>query len=272
MPVVSVNGVELHYREVGEGPPLVWVMGTGMNGDAWHRYQVPEFASRYRCLTFDLRGSGRSACPDTPYSAAVLAEDLAGLLDHLGVDAASLVGFSLGAATVQELALSHPERVRSAVLMSTWSSSALEHHVRRHYESRIYALSHADLEVFKKFAFWMWAPSTVDERYDDLLELEAFLGTVSGASDVSGYIGHFAADLAHETLGRLPRITCPVLVVHGDEDLITRPAYNQRVADAIPGARRVEIARAGHLAFLEQPEAMNTAIGEFLQETRPDRS
>ena len=55
-----VNGLETHYRDTGEGPPLVWVMGTGMNGDAWHRYQVPEFSNRYRCITYDLRGSGRS--------------------------------------------------------------------------------------------------------------------------------------------------------------------------------------------------------------------
>ena len=267
MPLAFVNGVELHYRETGDGTPLVWVMGTGMNGDAWHRYQVPEFSSSYRCITFDLRGSGRSECPDGPYSAALLAEDLVGLLDHLGVDDAHFVGFSLGAATLQELALSHPQRTRSVVLMSTWSSTAREHHVRRHYESRIYALRHADMEVFKKFAFWMWAPSTLDERYEDLVELEAFLGTVSGARDVSGYIGHFAADLAHETLDRLPRIACPVLVVHGDEDLITRPAYNQRVAAAIPGARLVEVPRAGHLAYLEQPEAMNAAIRTFLQQS-----
>ena len=268
MPIISANGVELHYQETGKGAPLVWVMGTGMNGDAWHRCQVPEFSDRYRCITYDLRGSGRSECPDAPYTAAVLAEDLAALMDQLGVEAAQFVGFSLGAATVQEFAISHPERVRSAVLMSTWSSTALEHHVRRHYEARIYALRHAeDFEVFRKFAFWMWAPSTVDDRYEDLLDLEAFLGTVSGAKDISGYIGHFAADLAHETLERLPQISSPVLVIYGDEDLITRPAYNQRVAAAIPGAQIAEIPAAGHLAFLEQPAAMNAAISKFLQET-----
>jgi pimeloyl-ACP methyl ester carboxylesterase len=268
MPVASVNGVDLHYRETGQGYPLVWVMGTGMNGDAWHRYQIPEFQNTYRCVTYDLRGSGRSECPDAPYSAAVMADDLAALLDHLGIGQAHFVGFSLGAATVQELAISRPDRVRSAVLMSTWSSTAIEHHVRRHYESRIYALQHADdFDVFRKFAFWMWAPSTVDDRYEDLLELEQFLGSVSGARDRSGYIGHFAADIAHETLQRLPQISCPVLVVHGDEDLITRPDYNQRVAASIPAARLAKIARAGHLAFLEQPAAMNAAIGKFLEDT-----
>ena len=269
MPVATVNGVELHYRQTGAGNPLVWVMGTGMNGDAWHRHQVPQFAGRYRCVTYDLRGSGRSECPDAPYSAAVMADDLAALLDHLDIASAHFVGFSLGAATVQELAISRPDRVRSAVLMSTWSSTSLEHHVRRHYQARIYALQHAeDFEVFRRFAFWMWAPSTVDDRYEDLTELEKFLGSVSGARDVSGYIGHFAADIAHETLQRLPQIRCPVLVVHGDEDLITRPDYNRRVAAAIPGARLAQITGGGHLAFLEQPEAMNAAIGAFLQGLR----
>jgi 3-oxoadipate enol-lactonase len=268
MPVATVNGVELHYREAGQGAPLVWVMGTGMNGDAWHRYQVPEFEHRYRCVTYDLRGSGRSECPDAPYSAGVLADDLAALLDHLGIEDAHFVGFSLGAATIQELALSRPHRVRSAVLLSTWSSTSIEHHVRRHYESRIYALEHADdFDVFRKFAFWMWAPSTVDDRYEELLALEQFLGSVSGARNRSGYIGHFAADLAHETLGRLPQITCPVLVVYGAEDVITRPPYNQRVAAAIPGAQLVEIPQAGHLAYLEQPTAVNAAIGKFLEAT-----
>lgn len=264
MPTASVNGVELHYRETGQGTPLVWVMGTGMNGDAWHRYQVPFFSDRYHCLTYDLRGSGRSECPDAPYSARVMAEDLAGLLDHVGIESAHLVGFSLGAATIQEFTLAHPERVRSAVLVSTWSSSSLEHHVRRHFESRLYALQHADMEVFKRFAFWMWAPSNVDDHHEQILELEAFLGTISGARDVSGWIGHFEADLAHETLERLAQIRRPVLVIHGDEDLITRPDYNRRVAQAIAGAQLVEIPQAGHLAYLEQPEAMNAAIDSFL--------
>lgn len=268
MTLAQINGVEIDYRVEGEGPDLLWVMGTGMSGDAWHRFQVPAFVDRYRCITYDLRGSGRSECPDSEYSAAVLADDLVALLDDLGVDEAAMVGFSLGAATIQEAAIRYPERVKAAVLMSTWSSTSREHHVRRHYESRIYALRNADLDVFKRFAFWMWAPATLDDRYEEFLELEAFLGTVSGARDVSGYIGHFAADLAHETLDRLPSISCPVLVVHGEDDLITRPDYNRRVADAIPGAKLATIPRGGHLAYLEQPAAMNGAIEAFLREHR----
>lgn len=266
MPMVRVNGVEHHYREEGTGPPLVWVMGTGMNGDAWYRHQIPHFSGRYRCITYDLRGAGRSECPPAEYTPRVLADDLAALTEHLGIGEAHFVGFSLGASTLQELALSRPQLVNSLTLVSTWSSTAREHHVRRHYQSRLYALEHATMDVFRKFAFWMWSPTLVDEEHEHILELEEFLGSVSGSRDVSGYIGHFQADIAHETLDRLGQISCPTLVTYGDEDLITRPTYNRRVAAAIPGAKTSEIPRGGHLAFLEQPDAVNAAIETFFKE------
>lgn len=268
MATIQANGVALEYRVEGSGPPLVWVSGTGMSGDAWHRFQIPYFQDRFTCITYDLRGSGKSECPDAPYSAKVMAEDLLGLLDGLDIRAASLVGFSLGAATIQELAIAEPSRVRAAVLMSTWSSTALEHHIRRHFEARLFALQENAIEVFKKFAFWMWAPSMVDDDHETVAELDRYFATIAGARDISGYIGHFEADLAHETLDRLPQISCPTLVVSGAEDLVTRPAYNRRVAAAIPGAQIVEIPRGGHLAFLEQPAAMNEAIDGFLRQVR----
>jgi pimeloyl-ACP methyl ester carboxylesterase len=260
-----VNGIDISYRVEGAGPALIWVSGTGMSGESWHRSQVPHFRDRYTCVTYDLRGCGESDCPEGEYSARVMADDLAGLLDHLGIAAAHLAGFSLGAATIQEFALANPERARSAALISTWSSTAREHHIRRHYQSRLIALEKGPIEVFRAFAFWMWAPSMVDEEYDRIVELEEFFRTIAGARDLRGYVGHFTADLTHETLDRLPSIRCPTLVVYGTEDLITRPEYNRRVADAIPGAKTVEIPRGGHLAILEHPEAINAAIDDFLR-------
>lgn len=264
MQQIAANGVGTTVWRTGSGPPLVWVMGTGMSGRAWQRFQVPEFTDSFECITYDMRGVGAADCPDAPYTPRVLAEDLIALLDTLDVPSAHLVGFSLGSCTVQEAALMAPERVKSAVLLSTWSKSSLEHHVRRHYESRKYALEHGPLDVFRKFAFWMWSPTLVDEEYERICDLEGFLASVSGSSDISGFIGHFAADIAHDSLDRLPLITAPTLVLHGDEDLITRPEYNRRVAAAIPGATYSVVERAGHLAFLEQPEAINVEVRSFL--------
>lgn len=262
--MVTLNGVGHHYRVAGDGFPIVWVMGTGMSGDAWHRFQIPHFSPAYRCVTYDMRGVGRSDCPAEPYDPPTLSRDLAALLDHLQIERAHFVGFSLGAATVQELALSRAELVESAVLLSTWSSTKREHHMRRHYESRLFALENGPIEVFRNFAFWMWAPSMVDEEYETICDLEEFLRSVTGSKDLSGFAGHFRADLAHDTLDRLGGITAPTLVLHGDEDLITLPPYNRRVADRIPNATLVEVRKAGHLAYLEQPAAINEAIESFL--------
>jgi pimeloyl-ACP methyl ester carboxylesterase len=120
------------------------------------------------------------------------------------------------------------------------------------------------MDVFRRFAFWMWSPTLLDEEHERIVELEGFLGSCSGSRDVSGFIGHFEADLAHDAIDRLPQVTAPVLVLHGDEDRITLPRYNRRVAAAIPGAQLVEVPRAGHLAFLEQPAGVNAAIADFL--------
>jgi pimeloyl-ACP methyl ester carboxylesterase len=263
MPEIVRNGYATEYWETGSGEPLLFIMGTGMSGRAW-KFQVEQFAAEYRCITYDMRGVGVADCTDSEYTPALLAEDAVALLDELGIESAHLVGFSLGSCTAQEMLLKYPERVTSAVLLSTWGKTADEHHVRRHYESRANALRHASMDVFRRFAFWMWSPTLLDEEHERIVELEGFLGSCSGSRDVSGFIGHFEADLAHDAIDRLPQVTAPVLVLHGDEDRITLPRYNRRVAAAIPGAQLVEVPRAGHLAFLEQPAGVNAAIADFL--------
>ncbi|MCU1619957.1 MAG: Pimeloyl-ACP methyl ester carboxylesterase [Modestobacter sp.] len=263
MPEVTINGHTTTWWETGSGEPLLFIMGTGMSGRAW-AYEVEHFAATHRCITYDMRGVGTADCPDSEYTPALLAEDAVALLDAIGIDSAHVMGFSLGSCTAQEMVLNHPDRVRSAVLLSTWGRTADEHHVRRHYESRRYALQHATLDVFGRFAFWMWSPTLLEEEHERITALEGELRAWTGSKDVSGFIGHFSADLAHDTIDRLPTVDTPVLVVHGDEDRITLPRYNRRVAAAIPGAVYVEIPRAGHLAFLEQPAALNKAVGDFL--------
>lgn len=270
MSTATINGITVEYQVEGSGQPLVWVMGTGMSGAAWRRYQVPHFRDSYTCVTYDMRGVGGTDCPpEPPYTPALLAEDLLALLDHLGVDRAHFAGFSLGAATLQELAIRHPERVMSVSLISTWSSTPTEHHMRRHYASRLEALEQASPEVFRGFAFWMFSPRLVDEEHERIVELEAFLGEVTGSRDVSGFAGHFRADIAHDTLERLHTIQCPTLVVYGADDLITLPWYNAEVAKRIRGASLVEVPRAGHLMYLEQPAQMNQAIDNFLASQEP---
>ena len=255
----------LAYEVTGEGEPLVFVGGTGVGGGLWHRAQIPRFSRRYRCVTFDLRGTGASDAPEPPYTVGMFAQDTAALLDHLELSAVHFVGLSLGTAVIQELALLAPERVRSAVLIGTWSSTRREHHIRRWFEARLRTLQEAPLEVFQAYSFWMWAPSAIDSEPERTEELEEFFRAHSGRQPLHAYVNHFRADLGHETRDRLDQVSCPVLVVHGEEDLITLPRYNETVTQRIPGARSVELPGCGHLAPIERPDLVNAEIELFLE-------
>src|SRR6476620_3690653 len=124
MPFAQVNkGLSMYFEEHGDGEPVLWLAGTGTCGDVWTRFQLPAFTDRYRCITMDLRGAGKTDAPTEPYSMSMMAKDVEGLIRHLELERAHLVGFSMGSAIVQELALAAPELVRSAVLWATWSST-----------------------------------------------------------------------------------------------------------------------------------------------------
>jgi len=264
MPHAAVNGVRLQYDLHGEGDPFVWVGGTGVGGGIWDWWQMPHFAPRYRCLTFDLRGTGASDAPEGAYAVQDFAADAAALCDHLGISNAHFAGISLGSAIIQELALARPDLVRTAILISTWSSTRREEHIRRWFDARLTALRDGPIEVFRAFAFWMSSPTVIDLEPELQAQIEEFFAKNAGAQPVHAYVGHFEADLAHDTTDRLGGITCPTLVVYGDEDLITLPRYNRTVADAIPGAEVVVIPGAGHFAWVERGAEVNAAIDKFL--------
>jgi pimeloyl-ACP methyl ester carboxylesterase len=266
MPSVELSGLTIAYEETGEGAPIVWIPGTGIGGSVWHRSQIPAFSSTYRCITLDLRGAGNSTAPPGPYSVDGMASDVRELLAHLEIPRAHFVGLSLGSAVIQEIALNYPDLVQSATLISTWSSTAREAHIRRWFEARLLTLEQAPLEVFQAFAFWMWAPTTVDLKPELMAELEAFFAQNSASQPKHAYISHFQADLGHDTYDRLGSISCPTLIVVGTEDLITLPRYNETVAERVPDSRFVEIPEAGHFVWVERPDEVNRAIAEFLDE------
>src|SRR2546427_1069679 len=113
-----VNGIEINYVEAGSGDPLLLIMGFGGDHLAW-AFQTSVFAQSYRVIAFDNRGAGQSDVPDVPYSARMMADDAVGLLDHLKIERAHVLGVSMGGMIAQEVALTHPRRVRSLQLHCT---------------------------------------------------------------------------------------------------------------------------------------------------------
>ena len=117
MPKALVNGIELHYQQFGEGPPLVMIHGITGNLAIWHLEIVPALLNEFRITTYDLRGHGYSDVPPTGYTTAHHATDLKNLLDQLGIGKTHVMGHSFGADIALHFAILYPERVERLVLV-----------------------------------------------------------------------------------------------------------------------------------------------------------
>ncbi|TET86915.1 MAG: alpha/beta fold hydrolase, partial [Desulfobacteraceae bacterium] len=115
MPKIKVQDIDLYYEIHGEGYPMVLIRGLGSNADHWYT-QTPVFSSRYRVVSFDNRGIGRSDKPNEPYTISMMADDTVGLMDALGILRAHILSLSMGGMIAQEIALKYPEKVESLVL------------------------------------------------------------------------------------------------------------------------------------------------------------
>lgn len=233
MPTVPLNGIDLYYEDHGGGAPVVLMHGYGDTSQAWQP-QIAALSPRYRLVTFDMRGHGRTASPDdqAQYSEALVVADLAALLGRLGIERAVIGGLSLGGYMSLRFHLAYPEMVRALVLCDTGPGY-------RNAEAR---------EDWNRRAF---------TRADDL----AAKGRPGLARAARGMLAQFDS----AAIDSLPKIAVPTLVIVGSEDTPFLGA-TEYMAKKIAGARRVVIDGAGHVANVDRPEAFNAALLAFLDE------
>ncbi len=264
MPTVKVDDRVIGYDDLGAGDPIVWLQGTGESRQAWIG-QTAEFSENYRCITTDHRDVGESSYVEEPYTPKDLARDAAAVMDAVGTGPAHIVGFSLGGATAQELALARPDLVRSLVLQSTWASTDAWFIAQmRNWQS--IRREHWDDEPAFLTALgpWLWSPATyaIDGMVDGL---HALLLAEDPQQRPDGWIRQCEADIAHDAASRLGAITAPVLVVVGEDDLCTPPRYSRQLISLLPSAELVTIPDAGHGVAGEKPHELNAAIARFLE-------
>jgi pimeloyl-ACP methyl ester carboxylesterase len=261
VPTVHVsNGVRVACEVVGAGEPLLLIPGTGQGGKLWS-LQVPSYSERYQCIALDNRGVGASDVPSDGYTIQQMADDAAAVLRALGITRAHVSGQSMGSAIAQELAISEPGLVATLQLHSTWDQPYP--HLVRQLRLR---QELARRELWDLFAMnsvlSLFTPEFANEHPDVLAQREAQLfATPPGAR---GLVGHYDADMAHNTRGRLARIQAPTLITFGTLDLAALPAYNRAVYEQIVGAELYVFEGAGHLTFSECPEQFNSVTLDFL--------
>jgi pimeloyl-ACP methyl ester carboxylesterase len=265
VPRVRVGDIDMFYVEAGQGEPLVLVMGFGGDHLAW-ALQTPALAARYRVIAFDNRGAGQTDQPDVPYTIATMAGDTVGLMDALGIDAAHVLGLSMGGMIAQEIALRHPARVRSLQLHATLArpDAYLRALVAAWRPGRAQLPREATV---RSSMLWLLAARTYEERPDFVEALvQASLANPHPQS-LTGYLRQGDAILGHDTLDRLGQIRGPVLVSVADEDSLVPPRFSRELAARIPGATLRVVPGAGHGYFWERAGEFNAMCLEFLEST-----
>ncbi|HEV8675378.1 MAG TPA: alpha/beta fold hydrolase [Methylomirabilota bacterium] len=267
MPTASVNGVKLHYEEVGEGEPLVFVHEFAGDHASW-RPQTRFFGRRYRAIAYNARGYPPSDVPDdrAAYSQEQAVDDLRGILDHLGIDRAHVCGLSMGGYATLHFGLTYPERARSLIVAGCGYGSGADR--ARFREDTAVVVQRFEQDGMAKVAdFYGRGPTRVqflDKDPQGWLEFRDRLAAGSARGHALTLQGVQMTRPSVFDLGeRLERLRVPTLIVTGDEDEpCLEPAIFMK--RKIPSAGLVVIAKAGHTINLEEPEAFNRAVLDFL--------
>jgi pimeloyl-ACP methyl ester carboxylesterase len=257
---VDVGDAELWVEQRGEGPDILLLAGLSDPAEAW-TFQLDALAERYRVTAFDNRGAGRSPLPPDGFTVAGLADDAAALSRALGIGPAHVAGFSGGSATAQELALRHPELVRSLVLVSTWGRS--DAYFRTMVDSWRWLADAAPSEqaMLEAFFLWIYTPRAHESGMVDQIIAEAL--AFPHPQSPEGFRRQLDAWAPHDTLDRLGQISVPTLVVAGELDLCTPPRLGRAVAERIAGAEFVVLPGEAHQPFQESPDAFNAMVESF---------
>lgn len=259
----QINGVRLAYQRRGAGAPLVMIHGAQGDQSMFDDF-APAFATHYRVLTFDQRGSGLSEKPDVEYSIAMLADDTAALMELLGDCPAHVVGVSMGGMIAQELALRHPRKVHSLVLGCTTPGGPRAIRIGGSAFTNAYSTQPMSAEERGRALAEAAFTSTYIERNPQIIPAMIEARRRRPLDPVA--LDHrIKAALKHDTYDRLDEINCPTLVITGKDDALISWENSSLLAGRIRGAQCVILEPAGHCFWLEQPSEAHQTILRFLQ-------
>lgn len=258
MAFTRINGIVVHYelRGAANGPPLVFANSLGTDLRIWDAV-AERLGGDFRLVLYDKRGHGLSEAPPQPYAMDDHIDDLAALLDHLGIAGANLVGLSVGGMIAQGLAARRPDLVAALVLSDTAhkiGNDAL-------WNERIRAVNEAGIASIAEGIMERWF--TPAYRVPGNADFTGYTAMLT-RTPVEGYAGTCAAlrdtDFTETTRG----LAVPTLCIVGDQDGSTPPELVRELAGLIDGAAFKIVENAGHLPCIEQPAAMARLIADFL--------
>jgi pimeloyl-ACP methyl ester carboxylesterase len=257
---VDVGDGELWAEQRGRGPDVLLLCGLSDPVEAWQP-QLDSLSDRYRLTVFDNRGAGRTKLSAAGSSPATMADDAAAVMAALDVERAHVMGFSGGSAIAQEVALRHPERVSSLVLVGTYAWP--DAYFRSMLTAFRWLVTGAPSEraMLESFFLWVYTPRAhANGMVEAIIEEALEFPHPQKPEEFQAQIDAF---LRHDTRDRLHGIHVPTLVLTGALDIIAPPRYGRIVADLIPGAEFVVMPDEAHQPFQEVPEEFDALAEAF---------
>jgi 3-oxoadipate enol-lactonase len=270
MPFVHVaDGTRIHYEVTGRpgATPILMIQGLGASKNAWNLQRIA-MATRFRSISLDNRGAGRSDKPKQPFTLEQMADDAIAVLDAAGVETAHVVGASMGGVISQIIAVKYPDRVRSLTLVCTacrnhpWRQELLQSWAQTAEEKGM-------IEVGKEAAQWVMSPRS----FRRLVPAFTWMGPLAALRPRHSFVSQIQAilDTREDLVDELSSITAPTMVIVGNQDILTPRGDSEEIAERIPNAELVVISGAAHGLMMEHSTTFNKILIEFLQRTEAER-
>jgi 3-oxoadipate enol-lactonase len=270
MPFVhATDGTRIHYEVTGKSgaTPVLMIQGLGASKNAWNLQRIA-MATRFRIISFDNRGAGRSDKPTEPFTLEQMADDALAVLDAAGIETAHVVGASMGGVISQIVTVKYPYRVRSLTLVCT----ACRNHPWRQELLQTWAKTAADkgmIEVGKEAAQWVMSPRS----FRRLVPAFTWMGPLAALRPRHSFVSQIDAILntREDLVDQLSTITAPTMVIVGNQDILTPRGDSEEIAERIPNAELVVISGAAHGLMMEHSSTFNRILIEFLQRSETAR-
>ena len=258
----EINGIQIAFEVLGRtGYSLVLIHGFGLNRSIWKPMASVFFGEQYTIL-LDLRGHGESDAPEGLYNMCLFAEDIVGLLDHLGIEKAILCGHSLGGYVALAFAMTYPDRLAGLGMITSRSGADSEEARMGRYELAEKVRENGSVELAKTLVPRLTTDETIRKQSSAIIEKTHPTGIIGAAMGMAE-----RPDRSH----LLKEIKVPALVVAGEEDLLIDTDQAVQMAELLPNGELLIIPNAGHMPMLETPEALAEGLLSLAQRVSEQR-
>lgn len=275
---VQVGDIKMAYKVMGQGEPLLLIIGASATMDAWPHEFLDNLSSKYQVIAFDNRGMGYTTASPANFSVSQFANDTAGLMDVLGIKQANILGISLGGFIGQELAIEHPDKVKRLVLIATYCGGSQAIQTDPSVMRKLQNLSDPtnlttqDLTSFIEVMFpHKWLVSHPDYYNQFIHSNDNRSNQTAETSSPENLKKQTAAVyLWPGTYNRLDRIEAPTLIITGMDDLLIPPENALILANRINGSWLIRLENAGHGLFGEYPSELARIVTDFIEMSATD--